>query len=119
MHRRLLYDDNKGVVEPLDETAFGEGLVIRGKHVVQFNHVLVAADAHRRKAVETAFRPVPSFAKTNLTFEEWRKKYNSNVRHMFSLFLILNFHLRNTLYLSANYSIYRYDVLVFITVFVA
>lgn len=118
MHRRLLYDDNKGVVEPLDETAFGEGLVIRGKHVVQFNHIPVAADAHRRKAVETAFRPVPSFAKTNLTFDEWREKYNSSVRHMFSVFLILKFNLRNISYLPANYSMYCYD-LVFITVFVA
>lgn len=31
LHRRLLHDDAFGVGEPLNETAFGEGLVARGK----------------------------------------------------------------------------------------
>jgi hypothetical protein len=30
--RRLLFDDAFGVGEALNETAFGEGLVARGKH---------------------------------------------------------------------------------------
>lgn len=37
LHRRLLYDDNKGVSEPLDEIQFGEGLVTRGTHIVQLS----------------------------------------------------------------------------------
>lgn len=32
VHRRLLHDDAFGVGEALNETAFGEGLVVRGKH---------------------------------------------------------------------------------------
>lgn len=32
VHRRLLYDDFLGVDEPLDEFAYGSGLIARGKH---------------------------------------------------------------------------------------
>ena len=32
IHRRLFNDDAFGVGEALNETAFGEGLVVRGKH---------------------------------------------------------------------------------------
>ena len=34
LHRRLFNDDAFGVGEALNETAFGTGLVIRGKHVI-------------------------------------------------------------------------------------
>ena len=32
MFRRLLHDDNKGVDEALNETAYGVGLVAKGTH---------------------------------------------------------------------------------------
>lgn len=34
VHRRLLKDDAFGVGEALNESAFGEGLVIRGSHYI-------------------------------------------------------------------------------------
>ena len=43
IHRRLLYDDFRGVSEPLNETACGcrncacHGLVARGKHLISLH----------------------------------------------------------------------------------
>lgn len=34
LHRRCLHDDAFGVGEALNETAFGEGLIVRGSHYV-------------------------------------------------------------------------------------
>ena len=36
LHRRLLVDDHWGVGEALNEMAFGEGLVARGKHYLLY-----------------------------------------------------------------------------------
>ena len=38
IHRRLLYDDAFGVGEPLNESAYGQGLVVRGKHWLQYEN---------------------------------------------------------------------------------
>ncbi|XP_073998825.1 lysosomal alpha-mannosidase-like isoform X2 [Rhodnius prolixus] len=36
LHRRLTTDDGKGVLEPLNEVAHSQGLVVRGTHTLQF-----------------------------------------------------------------------------------
>lgn len=36
VHRRLLHDDAFGVGEALNETAYGKGLIARGKHYLVF-----------------------------------------------------------------------------------
>lgn len=58
VHRRLLYDDNRGVGEPLAEPgANRQGLVVRGRHLVLLDTVEAAADGHRLLAQELVTAP--------------------------------------------------------------
>ncbi|XP_074990259.1 lysosomal alpha-mannosidase isoform X2 [Calonectris borealis] len=58
VHRRLLYDDNRGVGEPLVELgANKQGLVVRGRHLVLLDTVESAANRHRLLAQELFMAP--------------------------------------------------------------
>ncbi|CAH0775454.1 unnamed protein product [Bemisia tabaci] len=75
LHRRLVYDDMKGVSEPLDESAFDEGLIVRGCHIVQYNtDRQEAVKQHRLKTLETVYSPILAFAKGPSTFQEYLEK---------------------------------------------
>ncbi|XP_041033071.1 lysosomal alpha-mannosidase isoform X1 [Carcharodon carcharias] len=51
VHRRLLYDDNRGVGEALSEPGYdGNGLIVRGKHLVFLDTVDASAELHRLQA---------------------------------------------------------------------
>ncbi|KAI8490965.1 mannose metabolic process [Branchiostoma belcheri] len=47
VHRRMLYDDGYGVGEPLNETVFGDGLVVRGKHYLLLDTPESSGQLHR------------------------------------------------------------------------
>ncbi|XP_068177714.1 lysosomal alpha-mannosidase isoform X2 [Antennarius striatus] len=76
LHRRLLYDDVRGVGEPLNETSgiFPEGLVVRGRFLLSLDHPSSAADTHRPLAQEVVLQPLLTFTdgylppKTQLQF---------------------------------------------------
>uniref|UniRef100_A0A8K9UZS1 Alpha-mannosidase n=1 Tax=Oncorhynchus mykiss TaxID=8022 RepID=A0A8K9UZS1_ONCMY len=59
LHRRLLYDDVRGVGEPLNETSdiYPEGLVVRGRHLLSLSPPATAADTHRPLAQEVVLQP--------------------------------------------------------------
>lgn len=63
LHRRLLYDDVRGVAEPLNETSdlFPEGLVVRGRLLLSLDPPKTAADKHRPLGQETVLQPLLSF----------------------------------------------------------
>ncbi|CAF4718267.1 unnamed protein product, partial [Rotaria magnacalcarata] len=47
LHRRTLNDDSLGVGEPLNETAYGQGLVVRGRHILILETPEASAGYHR------------------------------------------------------------------------
>ncbi|XP_075758546.1 lysosomal alpha-mannosidase [Pelodiscus sinensis] len=58
VHRRLLYDDNRGVGEPLLEPGvYRDGLVVRGRHLVFLDTVESSADRHRLQAQQEFMAP--------------------------------------------------------------
>ncbi|XP_008287607.1 lysosomal alpha-mannosidase [Stegastes partitus] len=68
LHRRLLYDDVRGVAEPLNETShiFPEGLVVRGRLLLSLDRPPSAADAHRPLAEEVVLQPLLTFTDGDL-----------------------------------------------------
>ncbi|XP_013877498.1 lysosomal alpha-mannosidase [Austrofundulus limnaeus] len=69
LHRRLLYDDYRGVGEPLNEASeiFPEGLVVRGRLLLSLDHPASAADTHRPLAQQVVFQPLLTFTDGDLS----------------------------------------------------
>ncbi|NXA44161.1 MA2B1 mannosidase, partial [Eudromia elegans] len=58
VHRRLLYDDARGLGEPLLEAGIARaGLVVRGRHLVLLDTAAAAADLHRPLAQQLLLAP--------------------------------------------------------------
>uniref|UniRef100_A0A3Q1H5Q8 Alpha-mannosidase n=1 Tax=Anabas testudineus TaxID=64144 RepID=A0A3Q1H5Q8_ANATE len=68
LHRRLLYDDVRGVGEPLNETSdiFPEGLIVRGRLLLSLEHPAAAADLHRPMAEQEVLQPLLAFVDGDL-----------------------------------------------------
>lgn len=85
VHRRLLHDDAFGVGEALNETAFGKGLIARGKHYIVFG----SRDAGIRPSVVANERftqlnkllpPWLFFSDaTELNYADWKDSYKNIV----------------------------------------
>jgi len=70
LHRRCLFDDHRGVGEPIDEIEYGERLIATGKHRIFIGQELPSINWRRMGAQEgylaptTLFHPAP---------EDWRE----------------------------------------------
>ena len=83
MHRRTLKDDHRGVDEPLNETGqYGDGLIIRGKHLLLLDDTINSTYHQRMMAEKLMLEPELAFAKSNdNSFDSLSKNYNVKVRH--------------------------------------
>jgi lysosomal alpha-mannosidase len=75
VHRRTLHDDALGVGEPLNETAFGTGLVVRGKHQLIVEAPNASADVHRVTAQQLYMHPLAIYAVTQKTYADYSNSY--------------------------------------------
>ncbi|UJR22329.1 hypothetical protein I4U23_025391 [Adineta vaga] len=75
VHRRTLYDDALGVDEPLNETAFGQGLVVRGKHFLIVDTPLSSALYHRVDSQRLYMRPLATYALPQLSYADYSATY--------------------------------------------
>jgi lysosomal alpha-mannosidase len=75
LHRRLLYDDKMGVKEPLNETAYGEGLVVRGRHLLIVEPPTSSALFHRVGSQRLYMHPLATFSLTQQTYPQYSASY--------------------------------------------
>ena len=67
VHRRVLHDDSLGVSEVLNETAYGTGLVVTGKHILLIDRPSDSARLHRPGAQQTFMHPLATYSLPNTT----------------------------------------------------
>jgi hypothetical protein len=78
-----LHDDDFGVGEALNETAFGKGLVARGQHFVMVG--VISGDSPNMAAQERELAnrkhlpPWLFFSQGGTSFEDWRANYKMEV----------------------------------------
>jgi lysosomal alpha-mannosidase len=65
LHRRILHDDSLGVGEALNETAYGTGLVVTGKHILLVDRPSDSARLHRVGAQELFMHPLATYSLPN------------------------------------------------------
>jgi len=75
VHRRTLHDDALGVSEPLSETAFGTGLVVRGKHFLILESPASSALYHRVASQQLYMRPLATYALPHLSYDNYSATY--------------------------------------------
>jgi lysosomal alpha-mannosidase len=75
VHRRILHDDGFGVFQPLNETAFGQGLVVRGKHFLILEPPANSALVHRVGAQELFMQPIATYALPTTSYANYSDTY--------------------------------------------
>ncbi|CAF1289187.1 unnamed protein product [Adineta ricciae] len=76
-----IHDDSLGVDEPLNETAFGKGLVVRGRHLLIVESPANSGLAHRVAAQQLFMSPIITFASSQISYANYSNQtYSQPVR---------------------------------------
>ena len=75
IHRRTLYDDSLDVGEPINETAYGKSLVIRGEHFLIIEPLESSALYHRSIAQHLFMSPISTYALPNISYINYSNSY--------------------------------------------
>jgi lysosomal alpha-mannosidase len=75
VHRRIPTNDSASLAEPLNETAYGQGLVVRGKHLLILDTPNNSAIVHRTNAQQLYMQPISTFALTNMSYANCSANY--------------------------------------------
>jgi lysosomal alpha-mannosidase len=79
VHRRILHDDSLGVGEPLNETAYGKGLVVTGKHIILVDRPSDSARLHRIGAQQLYMHPLATYSLPNTSsYENYSNMYHQS-----------------------------------------
>jgi len=93
LHRRLLYDDHMGVGEPLNETAYNQGLVVRGKHYLFLERPRSSAFYHRVQSQELYMQPLATYSSVKTSYSNYSNSYYQTWSAVKNTSLPLNVHL--------------------------
>lgn len=76
----MLSDDAKGVGEALNETAYGEGIIARGKHYVMLSRKVNQIGQERLLQNEILMSNWLFFDDVSgITYNEWQQRYTHSV----------------------------------------
>ena len=80
VHRRTLYDDKRGVKEPLNEPGVnGKGLIVRGRHIVVLDNIDNSTFYHRMLGELLMMKEFPLFVSDSGDPKDYMQKYTTNV----------------------------------------
>ena len=75
VHRRLTNDDRRGVGEALNETAYGVGLVVRGRHILILEPPGTSALYHRPASQRLFMHPLATYSLIQETYPVYSAAY--------------------------------------------
>ena len=88
VHRRLLKDDAFGVGEALNESAYGEGLVVRGSHYIiggSIKNLDELAIKEKNLALQLLLRPWPFIISNESNFSMYAQYATSQVSGIYQI----------------------------------